>query len=71
MIWTRYDNSLKCSPRADYPCSWYYEGNCYDCLYSYTLESCHRALPSVIYFNARIYTVDTDDPDWNNVYELI
>jgi hypothetical protein len=49
----------------DYHCSWLFEGKCYDCLYDFQI--CHRAVPSHIYTNAKIYTVDEEDADWNNL----
>ena len=37
---------------------------CYDCLYN--AKICHRKSVSIIYKNAKIYTVDENtDPNWD------
>jgi len=47
---------------ANYPCSGDYAGNCRDCRYNDGI--CHLQLPTVVYTNGKIYTVQTDT-DWH------
>ncbi len=51
------------SATLGYHCSWNYEGQCYDC--PYNNKMCHSDVPSTVYTNGKIYTVDPNDPNWH------